>query len=102
MSSERAEIFDELSKGTFQLQSSIRGIKQERIGDLKYKRSQILVKALNSALNPNPRQTPLERLLQEKTYCVYITQFTDQIIQYEAAIAAENFWEEQRKNNSSK
>jgi len=102
MSSDRAEIFDELSKGTFQLQSSIRGIKEERIRDLKHKRNQVLAKALHSTLNPNPLQTPLERLLQEKTYCVYITQFTDQIIQYEAAIASENFWEEQRKNNSSK
>ena len=102
MSSHRAEIFDELSKGTFQLQSSIRGIKEERIRDLKQKRNQFLVKVLNSNLNPHPLQTPLERLLQEKTYCVYITQFTDQLIQYEAAIASENFWEEQRKNNSSK
>ena len=102
MSSDRAEIFDELSKGTFQLQSSIRGIKEEQIRDLKEKRNQFIVKVLNSTLNPNPLQTPLERLVQEKTYCVYITQFTDQLIQYEAAIASENFWEEQRKNSSSK
>jgi len=102
MSSERAETFEELSKGTFQLQSFIRGIKAERIRDLKEKRNQFIVKVLHSTLNPNPHQTPLERLLQEKTYCVYITQFKDQIIQYEAAIASENFWEEQRKNNSSK
>jgi hypothetical protein len=102
MSSDRAEICGEIHKGTFQLQSSSRGVKAERIRDLKEKRNQFIVKILHSTLNPNPLQTPLERLFQEKTYCVYITQFTDQIIQYKAAIASENFWEEQRKNNSSK
>jgi hypothetical protein len=102
MSSERAEFCGELGKGTFQLQSSIRGVKAERIRDLKEKINQFIVKILHSALNPNPHQTPLERLFQEKTYYVYITQFTDKIIQYEAAIASENFWEEQRKIHSSK
>jgi len=102
MSSDRTEICRELGKGTFQLQSSIRGIKTEQIKDLKEKRNQFIVKLLHSALNPNLHQTPLERLFQEKTYCVYITQFTDQIIQYESAITSENFWEDQRKINSSK
>jgi hypothetical protein len=102
MSRERAEICGELGKGTFQLQSSIRGIKAEQVKDLKEKRNQIVVKLLHSAMNPNPNQTAVERLLQEKSYCVYITQFKDQIIQYESAISSENFWEEQRKINSSK
>jgi len=102
MSSERDETFRELSRGTFKTHKHPLH-KDIDIKNITEKRIRILTKILHSTLNPcPPNYTTRERLLQEKTYCVYITQFTDQIIQYEAAIASENFWEEQRKNNSSK
>ncbi len=101
MSSERAETFDELSKGTFQLHRQPK-LKDIDIKDLTEKRNQALVKILNSTLNPSPVQETQRKLYLEKCTCIFITQYTDQLIQYEAAIASENFWEEQRKNNSSK
>jgi len=101
MSSERAEICEELSKGTFQLYKHPK-LKDIDIKDIREKRNQALVKILNSTLNPSPNLEPRQKLYLEKCTFIYITQYTDQLIQYEAAIASENFWEEQRKNNSSK
>jgi hypothetical protein len=97
MSDEAAELVEELSKGTFQLQSAFRGIKEERIKDLTEKRNQAIVKLLNSIVNPNPKDTLQHRRYQEKCNCIFITQYTDQIIQYEAALASENFWNQQQR-----
>jgi hypothetical protein len=97
MSDEAAELVDELNKGTFQLQSAFKGAKEERIKDLTEKRTQAIVKLLNSIVNPNPKETAQHRRYQEKCSCLFITQYTDQIIQYESALASENFWEQQRK-----
>ena len=101
MSSDRAEIVEELSKGIFQLHKHPK-LKDIDIKDIKEKRNQALVKILNSTLNPSPYYDTRQKLYLEKCTCIFITQYTDQLIQYEAAIASENFWEEQRKNNSSK
>ncbi len=101
MSSERDEAFRELSRGTFKthkhpLQKDI------DIKDITEKRNRMLTKILHSTLNPSPpNYTTRERLYLEKCACIFITQYTDQLIQYEAALASENFWKEQRTNNSS-
>jgi hypothetical protein len=101
MSSERVEIINTVGKGIFKLQSSVKGTKEYEIKELTTKRNQALIKVLNSAVNPNPKQTAQERLFQEKCQCIFILQYTDQLIQYQSAIASENFWEQQRKDNSS-
>ena len=101
MSSERDETFRELSRGTFKthkhpLQKDI------DIKDITEKRNRMLTKILHSTLNPSPpNHSTRERLYLEKCACIFITQYTDQLIQYEAALASENFWKEQRTNNSS-
>ena len=101
MSSEREETFRELSRGTFKIHKHPLQ-KEFDIKDITEKRIRILTKILHSTLNPSPpNYTTRERLYQEKCGCIFITQYTDQLIQYEASLASENFWKEQRTNNSS-
>ncbi len=101
MSSEREETFRELSRGTFKIHKHPLQ-KEFDIKDITEKRIRILTKILHSTLNPSPpNYTTRERLYQEKCGCIFITQYTDQLIQYEASLASENFWKEQRTNTSS-
>ncbi len=100
MSSERAETIKELSRGTFQLHKHPQ-FKDIDIKDITEKRNRMLTKILHSTLNPSPNYDTRQRLYLEKCACIFITQNTDQLIQYKAALASENFWKEQRTNNSS-
>ena len=100
MSSERAETYKELSRGTFKLHKHPQ-FKDIDIKDITEKRNRILTKILHSTLSPSPNHSTRERLYLEKCACIFIAQYTDQLIQYEAALASENFWKEQRKTNSS-
>jgi len=56
------------------------------------KQVQALAKLLYLSAAPN-NQRDDEKLLQEKCMCVYILQYTDQLIQNKMAIASEKFWE---------
>ena len=100
MSSERDETFRELSRGTFKTHKHPLH-KDIDIKDITEKRNRILTKILHSTLSPSPNHDTRQRLYLEKCACIFITQYTDQLIQYESALASENFWKEQRTNNSS-